>query len=58
MSEDDRDVLLHAMHDASKFADGAAKAILEGVLHKFRYATREPPFRGNRCQCPHCKEWD
>ena len=47
--------LLHAMHDASKFSDGAARAILEGALHRHNYAGREAPHRGDRCQCPYCR---
>lgn len=47
--------LLHTMHDASKFADGATRAILEGVLHYCNYGTREGPHRGNKCLCPHCR---
>lgn len=40
--ESEREHLLHTMHDASKFADGAAKAILEGVLHHYEYGGRTP----------------
>jgi hypothetical protein len=55
--ESEREELLHTMHDASKMlSSGASKAILEGVLHVYEYATRRPPFMGNRCDCPHCRE--
>jgi hypothetical protein len=46
--------LLHAMHDAAKFAEGASRAILEGVLHAHEYAGRQSPYRGNKCRCDHC----
>lgn len=53
--QSERDELLHAMHDASTFAEGATKAILEGVLHRYEYGARRGTFRGNRCTCPHCQ---
>lgn len=53
----DVDELLHAMHDAAKFSDDAAKAILEGVLHAHSYAGRTSPYRGTKCTCDHCRDW-
>lgn len=53
--EKEQEHLLHTMHDAAKFADETTKAILEGVLHQFDYATRKGPFRGNKCACPFCE---
>ena len=52
---EEREELLHAMHDAAKFAEDAARAILEGVLHAREYGGRtEPVYRGNQCRCDHC----